>query len=454
MLARNSMANFARGVVNKTPLLASASRQLGSTVTKTKYENYWMPFSNNREFKQNPKLMSRAEGMFYYLEDGTEILDGISGLWAVNAGHAQPKIVEAVQKQVVKLDFVASFNTSSELPFTFSRKLLELLPSHMNFGHVFFTMCGSTAIDSAMKIALAYHRSKGEGQRERFIGRERGYHGVGFGGISIGGISPNRKAFGGASLPFVDHLPHTHSLKDMAYSKGLPKWGAHLADDLEKIIALHDASNIAAVFVEPVAGSTGVLPPPEGYLQRIRDICTKHGILLVFDEVITGFGRLGSAFATTKFEVVPDMITCAKGLTNAVVPAGAVICNSKLYNTVVDASDKDPSSAIEFFHGYTYSGHPLAMAAGIATMEVFEEQRIFERANDIAPYFQEALHSLKGLPNVTDIRNYGLMGAVDIASAPGHPSKRQMVGEVFHIPFPFICIHIVNALQIQPCIYL
>lgn len=296
----------------------------------------------------------------------------------------------------------------------------------MNYGQVFFTMCGSTSIDTTIKIALAYHRSKGESTRVRFIGRERAYHGVGFGGIGVGGIMPNRKAFMSAAIPFVDHISHTHSLKDMAYSKGLPTWGLHLADELERVIALHDPSTIAGVFIEPVAGSTGVLPPPQGYLERIREICTKHNILLIFDEVITGFGRLGDSFAAKKFNVKADMIACAKGLTNAVVPAGAVICQSNIYESILNAADSDPNSHIEFFHGFTYSGHPLAMAAGIATLEVYEEQQIFQRANELAPYFENGLHSLKGLPNVIDIRNYGLMGAVEIAPIPGHPIKRIM----------------------------
>jgi len=403
-----------------------------TTAVKTGYEEYWMPFTHGRKFKAQPRLFHGAEGMHYFLEDGSKVVDGAAGLWCVNAGHKQKKIADAVKAQVDKLDFCSSFNIGHELPFQFSRKLLELVPNR-GFGHVFFTVCGSSAVDSAMKIALAYHKAKGNASRTRFIGRERGYHGVGFGGISVGGISANRKAFAGSLLGNVDHLPHTHSIKDMAFSKGQPKWGAHLADELERLVTLHDASTIAAVIVEPVAGSTGVIPPPEGYLERLREICTKHDILLIFDEVITGFGRLGSSFGTEKFDVTPDIITCAKGLTNAVVPCGAVICNSKLYQALADNADSDKGATIELFHGYTYSGHPLAMAAGLATLEVYEEQKLFANANNLAPYFQEAIHSLKGLPNVVDIRNLGLMGAVELSPVPGEPFKRVI--DVFERAF-------------------
>ena len=327
--------------------------RIRSLSTKVNHE-FWLPFTNNRAFQRAPKLINRAEGAYYYLENGDKVLDGASGLWCVNAGHAQPKIINAIKDQVDKLDFVSCFNMTHDLPYKFSKMLLDLLPNR-NFGHVFFTMCGSTAVDTSLKLALAYHRSKGNSSKVRFIGRERGYHGVGFGGISVGGIMANRKAFSGALLPQVDHLPHTHSLKDMAFSKGLPTWGGHLADELEKLITLHDASSIAAVIVEPVAGSTGVLPPPVGYLKRLREICDKHDILLIFDEVITGFGRLGASFATEKFDVTPDMICCAKGLTNASVPAGAVICQKRIYDAMMTAAEQGgPTNTIEFFHGYTY----------------------------------------------------------------------------------------------------
>lgn len=406
-----------------TPAAVAASSF--ATATKTGYDEYWMPFTHNRGFKMKPKILDRAEGMYYYLEDGTKILDGSSGLWCVNAGHGNKKIVEAIQKQAGKLDYASSFNIGHQLPFEFARKLLELLPGR-DFGQVFFTMCGSTAVDTSLKIALAYHRARGNGTKIRFIGRERGYHGVGFGGISVGGISPNRKIYNGALLPQVDHLPHTHSLKDMAFSKGQPTWGAHLADELERIVALHDASTIAAVIVEPVAGSTGVLVPPVGYLEKLREICTKHDILLIFDEVITGFGRLGASMGTEKFNVTPDMITCAKGMTNAAVPAGAVICHRKLYDGIMENADREGAgTTIELFHGYTYGGHPLAMAAGIATLEVYQEENLFQRAADLAPYFEKGLHSLKGLPNVIDARNLGMMGAVELQPVPGELMKRS-----------------------------
>jgi len=313
-----------------------------------------------------------------------------------------------------------------DLPFEFSRKLIDLLPGR-GFGNVFFTMCGSTAVDTSLKIALQYHRSRGNASKSMFIGRERGYHGVGFGGISVGGIVTNRKAFSGNLLPKVDHLPHTHSLEHMAFSRGLPEWGVHLADELERLVTLHDASNIAAVIVEPVAGSTGVIMPPVGYLKRLKAICQKHDILLIFDEVITGFGRVGNSFATAQFDVTPDLITCAKGLTNAVVPAGAVIAQSHVYDSIMDGANKAGSgTTIELFHGYTYSGHPLSMAAGLATLEVYHEQKLFEKANLLGQYWEDALHSLKGLPHVIDIRNCGLMGAVEFAAVPGHPTKRAV----------------------------
>lgn len=407
-----------------TSTLRQASKRANSSARPSR-EGFWMPFTDHSRFKTEAKIFERANGPYYYTPEGREVFDGISGLWCVNAGHNQPKIVKAIQDQAGKMDFAPSFNTGHDLAHKFAQKVLGLLPDR-NFKEVFFTMCGSTAIDTSMKIALAYHRARGEGQRVRFIGRERGYHGVGFGGISIGGISPNRKAFSGALLPHVDHLPHTHSLKDMAFSRGQPTWGAHLADELERIVALHDPSTIAAVFVEPVAGSTGVLPPPQGYLERIRDICTKYGILLVFDEVITGFGRLGASFGAVKFNVNPDMITCAKGLTNAAVPAGAVICQGHVFDSIYNAAHAQPDVQIEFFHGYTYSAHPLAMAAGLATMEVFEEQKIFENANSLAPYWEELMFSMKDLPNVVDIRNIGLMGAVELSTIPGAPIRRSM----------------------------
>eukprot|EP01039_Chlorochromonas_danica_P007568 gene7568-8368_t len=404
----------------------TASGTATATATRSSLSNggFWQPFTDHQRLRDKGHSFSRAEGVYYYTSEGDKKLyDAMSGLWCVNAGHCHPKIVEAVQKQVAKLDYAPTFNTSHDLGHVFAEKVLSLLPNR-GFQEVFYTLCGSSAVDTSMKIALAYHRARGHGEKVRFIGRERGYHGVGFGGISVGGILPNRKVFSSALLPFVDHLPHTHSLKDMAFSRGQPDWGAHLADELEKLVAFHDASTIAAVIVEPVAGSTGVLPPPKGYLEKIREICTKHNILLIFDEVITGFGRLGSSFATERFNLTPDIITCAKGLTNATVPAGAVICQGHIFDSIYSAAHANPGVQMEFFHGYTYSGHPLAMAAGIATLDVYKEEGLFERAAELEPYLEAGLHSLRDLPHVIDIRNLGLMGAIELAPLPGAPTKR------------------------------
>eukprot|EP01041_Mallomonas_annulata_P008538 gene8538-17609_t len=407
------------------PLIRLA-RRLNST---TAHENYWLPFTNNRAFLRKPKIFTRANGVFYYLEDGTEILDGAAGLWCVNVGHGNPVIAEAIKNQLDTLDYAPSFNVSHKLPFDLARDIISLLPNR-NFDKVFFTMCGSTAVDTSLKIVSAYNRSRGKSSKVRFIGRERGYHGVGLGGISVGGIPGNTKPFAGCTIPNVSHIPHTHSLKDMAFSHGEPTWGLHLAEELERLVSLYDASTIAAVIIEPVAGSTGVLPPPQGYLKRIREICTKHDILLIFDEVITSFGRLGESFATVKFDVTPDIIVCAKGLTNGVVPAGAVICQKGIYDSIIDGAERDgPGSSIELFHGYTYTGHPLAMAAGRATLKVMRDDNILQRATELAPYWENALHSLKGLPHVIDIRNCGLMGGVEVSQIPGLPTKRS--GDIF-----------------------
>jgi len=387
-------------------------------------ESFWMPFTDNRQFKQSPKLVDSAQGCELTMTDGTKVLDGISGLWTTNAGHCQPHIIEAIQKQAGKLDFASNFNMGHELPFKFADRILDLLPNR-GYGKVFFTMCGSSAVDSALKMALAYHRARGDGQRVRFIGRQRGYHGVGIGGISVGCITPNRKTFSGATLPQTSHLSHTLDLSKNAFSKGQPDHGVEKADELEAQIQMYGADTIAAVIVEPVAGSTGVLPPPKGYLKKLREICTKYGILLIFDEVITGFGRLGKSFAVDYFDVNADMITCAKGLTNGAVPAGALICQEFLHDAIMAHADRDPGSTIEFFHGYTYSGHPLAMAAGIATLDVYRDQKLFERSAILAPYFEEKLHSLKGLPNVVDIRNCGLMGAIDLNVDATRPFRRS-----------------------------
>ena len=380
-------------------------------------EAFWMPFTANRQFKAAPRLLARAEGMHYWTADGQRILDGVAGLWCVNAGHGRREITEAVSTQIGEMDYAPPFQMGHPSAFRLANELVGLAPAGLD--HVFFTNSGSESVDTALKIALAWHRVRGEGTRTRLIGRERGYHGVGFGGISVGGIVNNRKFFG-AMLPGTDHLQATHSLENNAFSRGLPAWGAHLADELERLVTLHDASNIAAVIVEPIAGSTGVLLPPVGYLRRLRDICTRHGILLIFDEVITGFGRAGSAFAAQEFGVVPDMITCAKGLTNGAVPMGAVIVRKEIY----DAFMGGPEQAIELFHGYTYSAHPVACAAGLATLDIYRREGLFERAREMAPYWQEAVHSLRGAPNVIDLRNYGLIAGIELAPIPGKPTAR------------------------------
>jgi beta-alanine--pyruvate transaminase len=386
-------------------------------IAATNLEAFWMPFTANRQFKSKPRIMVSAKDMHFTTEDGRQVLDGTAGLWCVNAGHCRPKIIEAIHKQVSTLDYAPAFQMGHPGAFQLAERLADMLPGDLD--HVFFANSGSEAVDSALKIAIAYHRAKGQGTRQRLIGRERGYHGVGFGGISVGGIGPNRKFFG-SLLNGVDHLPHTHSLEHNAFSRKQPAWGAHLADELERIVALHDASNIAAVIVEPVAGSTGVLIPPQGYLERLRAICDKHGILLIFDEVITGFGRLGSSFAAEHFGVVPDMITVAKGITNGTVPMGAVFVRKEIYDTFMHG----PEQAIELAHGYTYSGHPLACAAAMATLDVYEEEGLFQNARDLSDYWEDAVHSLRGLPHVIDVRNMGLVAGIELESIPGKPTAR------------------------------
>ena len=381
-------------------------------------DSLWMPFTANRQFKKEPRLFVEAEGMHYITADGRRILDGTSGLWCVNAGHRRKSIIEAVRQQVEKLDYAPGFQIGHPLSFEFASRLTGMLEG---YSQVMFTNSGSEAVDTALKMALAYQRTIGQGTRTRFIGRERGYHGVGFGGISVGGISPNRKMFGNM-LTGIDHLPHTHNLEKNGFSRGQPEWGAHLADDLERIVALHDASNIAAVIVEPVAGSTGVLVPPKGYLQRLREICTKHGILLIFDEVITGFGRLGDSFASEHFGVKPDLFTTAKGITNATVPMGAVFVREGIYDAFMHAATDE--NAIEFFHGYTYSGHPLACAAGLATLDLYRDEGLFERAAGLRQYFEDAMHSLADANHVIDVRNLGIMGGIDLEPIPGKPGVR------------------------------
>jgi beta-alanine--pyruvate transaminase len=380
---------------------------------------FWMPYSDNKYFKDRPRMLARAEGMHYYTPEGREILDGTSGLWCCNAGHGRREIVEAIQKQAAIMDFAPAFQLGHPIAFEAAARIADMTPEGMD--RVFFTNSGSEAADTALKIALAYHKARGESSRVRLIGRERGYHGVGFGGMSVGGIGPNRKQFG-ALLPYVDHLPHTHLPAKNSYCRGEPPHGAELADVLENLVALHGAETIAAVMVEPVAGSTGVLVPPVGYLKRLRDICTKHGILLIFDEVITGFGRLGANFGAERLGVTPDIMTMAKGLTNAAVPMGAVAVRNDIYDAIV----KGTGAGIEFFHGYTYSGHPLAAAAAIATLELHRAEDLPGRARALEPYWQDAVHSLKGLPNVIDIRDIGLIGAVELAPRPGKPTQRAL----------------------------
>jgi beta-alanine--pyruvate transaminase len=381
---------------------------------------FWMPFSDNRYFKgDTARMLARAEGMSYFTPEGREILDGTAGLWCCNAGHGRREIKEAIQRQAAILDYAPTFQLGHPIAFEAAARIAEMTPEGMD--RVFFTNSGSESADTALKIALAYHKARGQGGRIRLIGRERGYHGVGFGGMSVGGIGPNRKQFG-ALLPHVDHLPHTHGLRENLFARGEPPAGLHLADALEGLVALHGAETIAAVMVEPVAGSTGVLVPPVGYLRRLREICDRHGILLIFDEVITGFGRLGTNFAAERLGVVPDIMTMAKGLTNAAVPMGAVAVRNGVHDAIVEGA----GAGIEFFHGYTYSGHPLAAAAAIATLELHKTEDLPGRARAIEPYWQDAVHSLKGAPNVIDIRDIGLIGGIELAPRPGKPGARAM----------------------------
>ena len=382
-------------------------------------DHFWMPFTANRQFKSKPRMMVSASGMYYTTDDGRQILDGTAGLWCSNAGHCHPKITEAIRRQAGEMDFAPVFQMGHPKAFEAATALVSLAPEGLN--RVFFCNDGSEAVDSALKIALAYHRVRGDGMRHRLIGRERGYHGVGFGGISVGGIAGNRKHFG-PGLPAVDHLRHPLDIGKNAFSKGLPEHGVEMADELEqRLLALHDPATIAAVIIEPLQGSTGVILPPKGYLQKIRTICDKYGILLIFDEVITGFGRLGTPFGADYFGVVPDMIVCAKGLTNATVPMGAVIVRQDIHDTFMSMAAEN---AIEFYHGYTYTGHPLAAAAAVATIDVYKTEHLFERAAAMAPYFEQAAHSLKGLPYVKDIRNLGLVCGIELDGVAGKPGMR------------------------------
>ncbi|WFU00596.1 aspartate aminotransferase family protein [Rhizobium sp. CB3171] len=378
---------------------------------------FWMPFTANRQFKKEPRLFVSARDMYYTTHDGRQVLDGTAGLWCVNAGHCRPKITEAIRQQAGELDYAPAFQLGHPKAFELANRLVDIAPEGMN--HVLYTNSGSESVETALKVALAYHRVKGNGSRFRLIGRERGYHGVNFGGISVGGIVSNRKMFG-TLLTGVDHMPHTHLPGKNAFTRGEPEHGGDIASELERIVTLHDASTIAAVIVEPVAGSTGVLIPPKGYLQKLREICTKHGILLIFDEVITGFGRLGTPFAAQYYDVKPDMITTAKGLTNGVIPMGAVFVTSEIH----DAFMQGPEHMIEFFHGYTYSGNPIASAAALATLDTYKEEGLLTRAAELSDYWADALHSLKDCPGVIDIRNTGLIGAIELDPIAGEPTKR------------------------------
>jgi beta-alanine--pyruvate transaminase len=395
-----------------TPPAVSAPTQIPSL------EELWMPFTANRAFKRAPRLLVAAKDMYYIAADGRQILDGTAGLWCVNAGHCRESITAAIREQAGVMDYAPPFQMGHPLAFELAQQLAQILPGDID--HVFFGNSGSEAVDTALKIALAYWQAKGEPQRTRFVGRLRGYHGVGFGGISVGGIETNRKQFAGQLLPAIDHLPHTHDAVHNAFTRGQPASGAHFADALEEIVTRHGGSTIAAVIVEPVAGSTGVLIPPKGYLDRLREICDRHGILLIFDEVITGFGRLGASFGAEKFGVLPDMMTVAKGITNATVPMGAVCARRSIYETVVNAT----ASGIELFHGYTYSGHPLAAAAGLATLELYKTEGLFERAASLESYWEDAVHNLRGAPHVADLRNIGLVGAVELEPRAGAPGAR------------------------------
>ena len=381
---------------------------------------HWMPFTANRDFKRRPRVIVGAEGHWYRTDDGRRVYDSFSGLWTSGLGHCHPKITEAVTRQMATLDVAMTFQMGNDRAFALADRLTAMAPQA--FTRAFFTNSGSEAADTALKMAIAWHRARGDAGRTRLIGRERGYHGVGFGGISVGGIPANRKVFAANMIPGVDHLPHTTDLKHTAFMRGQPGWGAHLADDLERLAALHDPSTIAAVIVEPVAGSTGILPPPVGYLERLRELCTRFGILLIFDEVITGFGRLGAAFAADRFGVTPDIITCAKGLTNGAIPMGAVLVQDELYEGLMQGPEQVP----ELFHGYTYSGHPVAAAAGLAALDAYEEDGSFASACAIEPLFEELLHGFAGHPKVVDVRNFGLMGAIELAPRASAPGARGL----------------------------
>jgi beta-alanine--pyruvate transaminase len=405
-----------------------AQTRVAAATVPNDLESFWIPFTPNRAFKRAPRLIARAKDMHYYTPEGRAVLDGTAGLWCTNAGHNRDPIVAAIQAQAEELDYSPAFQFAHPKSFELASRVAALAPGDLN--RVFFCNSGSEAVDTALKIALAYHNVRGEGSRTRLIGRERGYHGVGFGGLSVGGIVANRKLFG-TLLAGVDHLPATYNREHQAFTKGEPDWGAHLADDLERIVALHDASTIAAVIVEPMAGSTGVLPPPKGYLQKLRAICDRHGILLIFDEVITGFGRLGYPFAAERYGVVPDLMTFAKGITSGSVPMGGVVARDGIY----EAFMRGPEHVVELFHGYTYSAHPLACAAGLATLDLYRDERLFERAKALEPKWADAAMTLKGLPGVLDIRTVGITAGIDLASRPGAPGLRgyETMERAFHV---------------------
>ena len=397
---------------------STAEKIAPQALTANNLEAFWMPFTANRQFKKEPRLLVRAEGMNYWAADGRKILDGTSGLWCVNAGHGRTHIADKVAEQIRTLDYAPAFQMGHPNVFELAARLVTYMPQGLD--HVFFTNSGSESVETGLKTALAYQRVRGEAGRFRLIGRERGYHGVNFGGISVGGIVTNRKHFG-TLLTGVDHMRHTHDISRNAFSRGQPEHGGvEYADELERLVTLHDASTIAAVIVEPVAGSTGVLVPPKGYLKRLREICDKHGIVLIFDEVITGFGRLGVPFAVDYFGVTPDIVLTAKGVTNGVVPMGAVFVRKEIH----DAFMNGPEHLIEFFHGYTYSGNPVSSAAGLATLDIYEEEGLLNRGGEMSQYWEDALHSLQGLPHVIDIRNCGLVGAIELSPIPGQPTKR------------------------------
>ncbi len=396
---------------------APISRNASAPLSRSELEAFWLPFTANRQFKAKPRLLAKATGMHYWTPEGRQILDAVAGLWCVNAGHGRREITQAVASQLETLDYAPPFQMGHPGAFALANELVRIAPARLD--HVFFTNSGSESVDTALKIALAWHRARGQASRTRLIGRERGYHGVGFGGISVGGIAPNRKTWSAVLLPGVDHLPHTHDLARNAFSRGAPAHGAQLADELERLVMLHDASNIAAVIVEPIAGSAGVLIPPRGYLQRLREICDRHGILLIFDEVITGFGRTGAPFAAQEFGVTPDMITLAKGLTNGCVPMGAVLVSKAVYEAFMQGPE-----GIELFHGYTYSAHPVACAAGLATLGLYQSEGLLTRAKSLAKHWEDAAHALRGLPHVIDVRNYGLILGLELESIPGKAGAR------------------------------